>query len=93
MLSVIGKKLQVLKPLLQDSLRIGWTMDRRAFVAKDSVEGYFIYFKEREGTASKITIMGSTSHSHIVDGLKAGTEYEIRIRAFNLAGVNFTNIL
>ena len=61
-------------------------MDRRAFVAKDSVEGYFIYFKERDGSANKITIMGSTSHSHIVDDLKAGTEYEIRIRAFNLAG-------
>ena len=73
-------------PLGPDSLRIGWTMDRRAFVAKDSVEGYFIYFKERDGSTNKITIMGSTSHSHIVDDLKAGTEYEIRIRAFNLAG-------
>ena len=30
--------------------------------------------------------MGSSSHSHIIDGLKPGTEYELKIRAFNLAG-------
>ena len=75
-------------PLGRDSLRIGWTMDRRAFVAKDSVEGYFIYFREAAGSWNKITIMGSTSHSHIIDGLKSGTEYEIKIRAFNLAGTS-----
>jgi hypothetical protein len=57
-------------------------------VAKDSVEGYFIYFREAAGSWNKITIMGSTSHSHIIDGLKSGTEYEIKIRAFNLAGTS-----
>ena len=62
-------------------------MDRRAFVSKDSVEGYFIDFKEGDsGEVNKIIIMGGTSHSHIIDSLKPGTEYVIRIRAFNLAG-------
>ncbi len=36
----------------------------------------------------QITIMGSTSHSFIIEKLKPGTTYEVKIRAFNLAGMS-----
>jgi hypothetical protein len=55
---VLPPEITEVLPLAGPSLRIGWTMDRRAFVAKDSVEGYFIYFKEDSGPLNKITIMG-----------------------------------
>ena len=45
----IAPEITEVLPLGRDSLRIGWRMNGRAFVSKDSVEGYFIYFKEEKG--------------------------------------------
>lgn len=45
----ISPEITEVLPLGPKSLRVGWTMNRRAFITKDSVEGYFIYYREKGG--------------------------------------------
>lgn len=64
-------------PLGPTSLRIGWVLNEG-----DDVEGYFIHYKPlvSDEKFKKITILGATSHSFIIDALIPGTEYEIKVR-------------
>ena len=74
-------------PLGPTSLRLGWALDNSA---NEEVEGYFIFFKPsfQEKKFKKVTIIGATSHSHIIEALIPGMEYAIKVQAFNLAGAS-----
>ena len=64
-------------PLGPTSLRLGWTLENSA---NEEVEGYFILYKRRnEEKFKKITIIGATSHSHIIEALIPGMEYAIKV--------------
>jgi len=69
----------------ETSLSIQWTVPE---AINEKVEGYFIHYRESTsaGPYHKITIFGEATHSHIIDHLKPGAQYEIKVRAFNLAG-------
>ena len=74
-------------PLSPTSLRVGWMV---LGSSKDIIEGYFIYVKPSmsDEKLKKITILGATTHSHIIEALIPGTKYEIKISAFNLSGAS-----
>ena len=76
-------------PLRKGSLRVGWSMNNST---SSNIEGYFIYIKEASlnNTAEKrkITIIGHTSHSYIIEGLRSGKEYYVEMEAFNFAGTS-----
>ena len=69
------------------SLSINWVLPDNA-TAKDDITGYFILFRESStaGDYSHLTIFGEGTHSHILDNLKAGTSYDIKVQAFNMNG-------
>ena len=64
-------------PLGPTSLRLGWVLD----TSNEDVEGYFIYFKPAiaDEKYKKVTIIGATSHSHIIEALIPGMEYAIKV--------------
>ena len=70
------------------SLSVQWTVP---VLGNDQpvVEGYFIYFRDSQsaGPYNKITIFGEGTHSHVIDHLKPGHRYDIKVRAFNVHGV------
>ncbi len=65
-------------PLGPTSLRIGWILDQ---AGENVIEGYFIHYKPvvSDEKYKKITILGATSHSFIIDALIPGTEYEMKV--------------
>ena len=69
------------------SLSINWVLPENA-TAKDDITGYFILFRESStaGMYSHLTIFGEGTHSHILDNLKPGTSYDIKVQAFNMNG-------
>ena len=69
------------------SLSINWVLPENA-TAKDDITGYFILFRESStaGDYSHLTIFGEGTHSHILDNLKPGTSYDIKVQAFNMNG-------
>ena len=71
--SIIG-----ILPLSPTSLRLGWIHNSSP---KDEIEGYFIHFKPSvsDEKFKKITILGATSHSFIIDALIPGTEYDLKV--------------
>jgi len=81
------------RPLSPTSLRLGWVLLNSN--SNDEIEGYFIYYKPSvsDEKYKKITILGATSHSFIIYGLIPGTEYDLKMQAFNLAGASpFSNV-
>ena len=65
-------------PLGPTTLRLGWVLDTSA---NEEVEGYFIFFKPSfEEKFKKVTIIGATSHSHIIEALIPGMEYAIKVQ-------------
>ena len=66
-------------PLSPTSLRLGWVLNTNANA--DEVEGYFIYYKPSvsDEKYKKITILGATSHSFIIDALIPGTGYNLKV--------------
>ena len=77
-------------PLGPTTLRLGWVLDTDSAASNnEEVEGYFIFFKPSfEEKFKKVTIIGATSHSHIIEALIPGMEYAIKVQAFNLAGAS-----
>ena len=69
------------------SLSINWVLPENA-TTKEDVIGYFILFRESStaGDYSHLTIFGEGTHSHILDNLKPGTSYDIKVQAFNMNG-------
>jgi hypothetical protein len=69
------------------SLSINWVLPENA-TTKEDVTGYFILFRESStaGDYSHLTIFGEGTHSHILDNLKPGTSYDIKVQAFNMNG-------
>ena len=72
-------------PLGPTSLRIGWVLNGDAA----DIEGYFIHFKPSisDEKYKKITILGATSHSVIIDALIPGTEYSMKVISTSIAGL------
>ena len=70
------------------SLSVQWTVPVMN-TDQPTVEGYFIYFRDSASAApyNKITIFGEGTHSHVIDHLKPGHRYDIKVRAFNVHGV------
>ena len=70
-----------------NSLSINWKLPENA-TTRDKITGYFILFRESTsaGNYSHLTILGEGTHSHILDNLKPGTQYDIKVQAFNLNG-------
>ncbi len=70
-------------PLGPTMLRIGWRVSTSG--SEDNIEGYFIHFRPATSAEKyeKITIIGATSHSHIVEALIPGTQYELKVRMLN----------
>lgn len=66
------------------SLSINWVLPENA-TAKDEITGYFILFRESSsaGKYSHLTILGDGTHSHILDNLKHGTTYDIKVGKMN----------
>ena len=89
-------------PLGPTSLRIGWVLNSNSNTSSSSsgkvepeiIEGYFIFYKTATTGVSgsidekfkKITILGATTHSHIIEALVPQTEYKFKISSFNLSG-------
>ena len=77
-----AKSPQVLSvvPLGPTSLRLGWALDDSV---NEEVEGYFIFYKpsldDDQEKFKKVTIIGATSHSHIIEALIPGVEYAIKV--------------
>ena len=76
-------------PLSPTSLRIGWVLNSDP----EEIEGYFIFFKPTmsDEKLKKITILGATTHSHVIEALIPGAEYEVKISSFNLSGASPTS--
>ncbi|XP_071749386.1 interference hedgehog-like [Lepeophtheirus salmonis] len=75
-----------LLPMSDTSLRIGWKMSSLA-----DIEGYFILYRpgiSKGRPFKKITIIGGSSHSYVIEDLQPGLRYEMRVQAFNFAGVS-----
>ena len=80
-------------PLGPTSLRIGWVLEEPP-AEPEIIEGYFIFYKTAAAATSsiddekfkKITILGATTHSHIIEALIPQTEYKFKISSFNLSG-------
>ncbi|XP_023345081.1 interference hedgehog [Eurytemora carolleeae] len=87
--AVIPQLLHIL-PLSTSSLSVQWTVPKVINADEQgSVEGYFIYFRDSlsAGPYSKITIFGPGTHSHVIENLKQGRRFDIKVRAFNVHGV------
>lgn len=80
-------QIKYILPLSETSLSVQWILAENATV-HDNIEGYFINFRESSsaGPYSHLTIFGAGTHSHILDNLKPGEPYDIKVRAFNLNG-------
>jgi len=80
-------QLQSILPLSTKSLSVQWRVP--LVEGNQEVEGYFIYYRDSlsAGPYNKITIFGNGTHSHVIDNLKEGRRYDIKVRAFNVHGV------
>ena len=75
-------QLQYILPLGPTSLSIQWTVPASPQQqGEDDIEGYFIYFRESAsaGPYSKITIFGRGTHSHVIDNLRPGQQYDVKV--------------
>merc|ERR1719312_1817878 len=70
------------------SVSVQWTIPATQTAAVGTIDGYFIYFRDSlsAGKYDKITIFGNGTHSHVINGLKPGRRYDIKVRAFNVHG-------
>lgn len=80
-------QIKYILPLSPTSLSVQWILAENATVNND-IEGYFINFRESSsaGKYNHLTIFGAETHNHILDNLKPGEPYDIKVRAFNLNG-------
>ena len=64
------------------SLSIQWTLPGPEDNEEpEEVEGYFVYYRTSStaGDYNKITIFGEGTHSHVIDHLEPGRQYDIKV--------------
>ena len=73
-------QIKYILPLSETSLSVQWILAENATV-NDNIEGYFINFRKSSsaGPYSHLTLFGDGTHSHIIDNLKPGEPYDIKV--------------
>ena len=79
---VVTPQIKYILPQSETSLNIRWVLAENATV-HDDIEGYFINFRPSTsvGPYSHLTIIGDETHSHILDNLQPGEQYDIKVRS------------
>ena len=80
----VTPQIKYILPQSKTALNVRWILAENATV-HDDIEGYFINFRPSTsgGSYSHLTIFGDESHSHILDNLQPGEQYDIKVNSFN----------